>query len=113
MGSATATPSTNQPMLQAALSRKLGSRPGARKSRSTSRSATTTATRTTSVMPSGYEKGDAEHEVDRQQLHSLVPRRLTLVGDVVGDQDRQQDPAELEAVEYERHRMRAEDEAHE
>src|SRR4029079_18377290 len=93
--------------------RKLGSRPRAKNSRSTSRSPTTTASRAARVMPSGYEEVDREHEVDAEQLHALVPRRLALGGDVVGDQDREQDPAELEAVEHERHRMRPQDEARE
>src|SRR5215218_1963501 len=101
-------------MLHTALSRKLGSRPRAKNRRSTSRNATTTAMRAaTTVMPSGYEERDPEYQVHRQQLQPLVPRRLALIGDVDGNQDGDEDPTDLEAVEDQRHRVRAKHEARE
>src|SRR6188472_1127023 len=104
-------------MLQATLSRNVGSRPRAKNRRSTSSSPTTIATSAAIVIglsttasgttASRREERDGEHEVDGEQLQPLVPRRLALVGHVVGDDDRQQDPAQLEAVEDEGHRVRA------
>src|SRR4051794_33472629 len=58
----------------------------------------------------GDGEGDDEDGVDREELEALVPRRLALVGDVVGDQHREDQGADLEAVEDERHRVRPEDE---
>src|SRR4051794_24196353 len=100
-------------MLQAAASRNEGSRPRANSSRSASSSAATTRTApttgsgpSTTAISAGScdQERDAEDDVDGQQLDALEPVRLALVGHVVGDHHRQQDGADLEAVEDERHR---------
>src|ERR1044072_3307683 len=59
---------------------------------------------------SGEVKGQPEDEVDSEQLHALEPGRLAVLGDVVGDQDRDQDRPQLEAVEDQGQRIRAEEE---
>ena len=43
------------------------------------------------INRSGEVEGEAEDDVDREQLDPLEPGRLAVVGDVVGDHDRQQD----------------------
>src|SRR5688500_17396796 len=62
------------------------------------------------LLALGVEEGDAEDRVERQQLHALEPGRFALLGDLVRDQHRQQDRRQLEAVEDERHRLRADHE---
>src|SRR4029453_9595424 len=59
------------------------------------------------VAVSGHEvEGQREHGVHGQQLEALEPGRLALLGDLVGDDDGQEDGPDLEAVEHQRHRER-------
>src|SRR5215210_8702935 len=98
-------------MLQRALSRKVGSPARAKNSRSTSSSATTMTTSPprarglsmTANGPgtSGEVEGEPEHDVDREQLQALEPRRLALLGHLVGDDDRHHHGGDLEPVEDE------------
>src|SRR5918998_2806558 len=114
-GAVPARPSTSQPIDHATLSRNVASRPGAKKRRSM---ASSTSRRTTSppssmsstARPLRVEEDDAEHGVGRKQLEALVPRRLAVLGDVHRDDDREEDRAELEAVEDERHGVGADEE---
>lgn len=58
----------------------------------------------------GEEEDEPEHQVQREQLDALEPVRLALLSDEVRDQDREQQPRQLVAVEDERHRGRADHE---
>src|SRR5687767_4546630 len=62
---------------------------------------------------SGEEEGEGDDGVDGEQLHALEPVRLALVGDDLGDQDGDQNGAELEPVEDQRHRLGPEHEGRE
>ncbi len=95
--SATSSEKTSQPTLHHTPSRKLGSRPRAKKCRSTHRHTTVTTARIThgsgplknaKTTASDEEEDEREHHVDRQQLQALEPGRLTLLGDLLRDQDR-------------------------
>src|SRR5919112_1667898 len=99
--------STSQPMLQTAPSRNDGSRPRAKNLRSTRSSPTVAAARIsqgsgplrTANVTSYVIEGQPNDGINGEQLQPFVPRRLPLVDDVVGDQDREEDRAELEPVE--------------
>ena len=62
------------------------------------------------LVRSGVEESQGEEDVDGEKLNPLPPVRFALLRDVVGDQHCDQNTAELEAVEDERHRVRPDDE---
>src|SRR5215211_3002727 len=63
------------------------------------------SSQTTSISRSSHlreEEGDPEDRVEAEELHALEPVRDPVARRDIGDQDREQDRAELEAVEDER-----------
>src|SRR6201996_2520420 len=62
-----------------------------------------------SSIASGEVEGETEDRVHGQELDALEPGRLAVLDHVVGDQDRDHDRAQLEAVEDERQRIRADE----